>query len=553
MTRSRNGSSTASEKLDPPGRRIWLWLSLVLFAAVLAAPRPEGLPPAAHRLAATTVLMAFLWASQALPIAVTSLIPLAAYPALGIQSMEDVSDAYIDANIFLYLGGFIIALGIERWGLHRRMALTVVSAIGSSPRRIVLGFMLATAFVSMWVSNTATTMLMLPIASALLVLLIGDEPGETAEASVPPRGNRLEPSVAKPLGRALMLGIAHSASLGGLSTLVGTPTNIALLGLWRRLFPEAPEPSMSEWMTAFVPLAVAMLLTAFALLTWSIPVTHKGEELGARYFREQLRGLGRLSAGEWAMLIIFVTTALLWILRTPIVWQRATGETWTLLPGWGPLYEAFLQERLGVEAAVAKGAVHDTLIAMLMAVLMFVVSVRVEGEWRPLIVWTDVQRGLPWGILLLFGGGFAMAGAFGATGLSAWLGETLADSLAGVSPVVLVAAVCLLMTFLTEFTSNVATVSTFVPILASAAVSLHVDPRLLLIPATVTASCAFMLPIATPPNAIVFGTGRVEIGSMMWFGLWLNLAGVALVTLVTFVLLVPVLGISIDSPPSWMQ
>lgn len=535
------------------GHTDWSWLGLPIglaaFVIVLLVPVPESLSPAAHRLAAATVLMVVLWISQAIPIAATSLVPLAAYPLLGIQSAGDVSLAYVNANIFLFFGGFIIALGIEKWGLHRRIALHVVHLIGGSPRHIVFGFMLATAFLSMWISNTATTMLMLPIAIALLQTL-GEVEASTATSDT---GRNDVQAVLSRLGIGLMLGIAYGASCGGLATLVGTPTNVTFLGQWQQLFPDAPDVSMGEWFPVFLPLTGVMLMFAYIVLTWRLP-RHLGDhDPGRSFFRERLRALGKPSSGECAMLLVFVSTALLWVFRTPLQFRDAeSGEIWTMLPGWGPWYEAFLVDQLGADMSVAKGAVHDATVAMTMALLLFVFSVRGStGEPERLIDWDTVEHKMPWGIILLLGGGFAMAGAFNDTGLSAWLGQTLAESLAGTPLPVLVFCICLMITFLTEFTSNIATVSTLLPILAGTAVTLGVDPRLLMIPATVTASCAFMLPIATPPNAIVFASGRISMGQMMRHGLILNLLGVMLVTAVTFGLLIPIMGISLESTPEW--
>ncbi len=253
------------------------------------------------------------------------------------------------------------------------------------------------------------------------------------------------------------------------------------------------------------------------------------------------------------MFVILATTAVLWIFRKPVTFDNAASGSLTLLPGWGPVYERWLIERLGVSSDLAGGAIHDATVAMLMALLTFFIRVRTRDQgWQPLMDWETAERGQPWGILLLIGGGFAIADAFTQTGLSAWLGATLAANLQGVPVVLLVMTICLLMTFLTEFTSNVATVSTLVPILAGAAVSLDLDPRLLMIPATVTSSCAFMLPIATPPNAIVFASGKVSIREMMAYGLLLNLIGILVVTAVTFLLMVPVLGISLEGLPDWV-
>jgi sodium-dependent dicarboxylate transporter 2/3/5 len=290
-------------------------------------------------------------------------------------------------------------------------------------------------------------------------------------------------------------------------------------------------------------------------LTWPLPRQIGDAGLGRALFKERLRALGRPSAGEGAMLLIFVTTAALWIFREPLEFQTAGGkEQFTLFQGWSPAYERFLVEHLGADPEFADGAVHDGTVAILMAVLMFVIRVPTQRHgWAPLMDWPSVEVGMPWGILLLIGGGFAMASAFSSTGLSAWLGAFLADSLAGAPLLIVVASVCLLMTFLTEFTSNVATVSTLLPVLAGAAVTLGYDPRLVMLPATVTASCAFMLPVGTPPNAIVFASGRVTIGHMMRHGLLLNIAGVILVTAITFLLVIPLMGISLGEMPEWAR
>lgn len=530
-------------------QRLGLMMAIASFAGIIVLPEPSGLSSSAHLLAAVTVLMAVLWVSQAIPIPATALIPLAAYPLLGIQSAGDVSQSYINANIFLFFGGFIVALGIERWGLHRRMALHVVRLIGGNLRWLVLGFMVATAALSMWISNTATTMLMLPIALALLSTL--KDVSSSADDDEATRA-QTERTLAR-LGVGLMLGIAYSASCGGLATLVGTPTNIAFMGQWRELFPEAPQPSMAEWMVVFLPLTAVMLAATFIVVTWRLPGRIGSTAIGRGFFTQRLHALGRPSVGEWAMLAVFIATATLWLTRQSVEFQIAgREEPVTLVKGWSSMYERVLIEQLGADEEVARGAMHDATVAMLMALVMFVIRVPTESRsWKPLIDWETVERGMPWGMLLLFGGGFAMASAFASTGLSAWLGETLAHSLQGVSLPILVAAICLLMTFLTEFTSNVATVSTLLPILAGAALTLDVDPRLLMIPATVTASCAFMLPIATPPNAIVFAGSRVSMGQMVKHGFLLNLIGVMLVTAITFVLLVPVMGVSTEGLPEW--
>lgn len=512
---------------------------LLFFVAILLAPNPDPgrLTPAAQHVAAVTALMATLWVTQAIPMAATALIPLVAFPLLGIATADAVSAAYMDSNIFLYLGGFVIALGIEKWGLHRRIALHIVRVLGAGPRQIVLGFMVATAFLSMWISNTATTLLMLPIGMALVTSLRDLSAGDGFD--------RDDPASAK-FAVVLLLAIAYSASIGGFTTLVGTPTNVAFATIFGEQFPEAPPFSAGQWTVAVAPLGAAMLACAWLVLASRLPPLPGAGRLNRSFFTQRIRQLGRPSRAELLMLLIFSATALLWIFRVPLNFGEAP-----LLPGWGPAVERMLVG-IGTEPETARKAVDDSTVAMGMALLMFVIPGRRDefGRTEFLMDWTTAER-LPWGILLLFGGGFALANAFEATQLSDWLGTWFAERVAGWPPWMLVAGVCFLMTFLTELTSNVATISTTLPVLAGMAVSAGIDPRLICIPAAISTSCAFMLPIATPPNAIIFGSGQVQMGQMVRYGLWLNLIGIVLVTAATFWLLVPQFGISLDSPPVW--
>ncbi|MGH7127151.1 MAG: SLC13 family permease, partial [Planctomycetaceae bacterium] len=436
---------------------------------------------------------------------------------------------------------------IERWGLHRRMALHVVRVIGTTPRLIVLGFMAATAFLSMWISNTACTLLMLPIGLALIASLEGltEHRGQKPGVSEKPGF-----STSSPLARfsmVLMLSIAYAASIGGLTTLVGTPTNIAFVRIWdeaypRDRFPDAPPISVGGWMSAVVPLGVVLLLAAWGLLTWRLQRIPGTERLGRSFFTDRLRQLGRPRLGELLMLLVFTATAVLWITRTPLMLGP-----YELLPGWA----AWTADALA-EWNVTADLLHDSTVAMGMAILLFALpgGRDTEGRLMYLMDWKTAER-LPWGILLLFGGGFAIAGAFTTTGLSEWLGGQFAAGLRDQPTWVLVAGTCLMLTFLSDLTSNGATVSAILPILVGATTAMDVDPRLILIPAAISASFGFMLPIATPPNAIVFGTGRIRMGDMARYGFALNLIAVALLTIGTFVLLVPQFGIDMDQRPAW--
>ncbi len=512
----------SSERQAERAARIGKIAAVVLFFAMLAAPTPTGMTPEAQRLAAVTLMMAALWLTNAIPIAATSLIPLVAFPLLGIQDSAVVSKSYIDRNIFLFLGGFIVALGIEKWGLHRRMALHIVRVVGAGQKTVILGFMCATAFLSMWISNTASTLLMLPIGIALVASLKELASQDDSEA-------QSENSADAPLEAfavALMLAIAYSASIGGFTTLVGTPTNLQFIKIWNDMFPVLPEHAqidVANWMRAVLPVGLFLLVVTWGMLVCRLREIPGTESLDRGFFRDRLKRLGPPTRAEWLMLTVFAATALLWILR-PFLSRR------DLLPP----------------------TVHDSTIAMGMAVLMFFIPARTTAEGRTqfLMDWPTAER-LPWGILLLIGGGFAIASGFQDTHLSDWIGTMLAEAAAGWPPWLLVASVCLLMTFLTEFTSNVATVAAVLPVLGATALSLDVDPRLVMIPATLSASCAFMLPIATPPNAIVFGSGKIRMQQMVRHGVWLNFIGAIVITTATFFVLAPALGIDLRSAPEW--
>lgn len=559
---SRPTESAGSNRIDR--RTGWTIAALLVgFALIIMAPRPDGMKPEAQRLAAVTFLMAGLWVTQAVSLAATSLLPLALFPLLAIQPAKDVSKAFVSDKVFLYLGGFIIALSIERWNLHRRIALTIVNRIGAKPRQLVLGFIIATAGLSMWISNTASTLLMLPIALALLKTLEDEQSGTTDAGSL-----------TKALTLPLLLGIAYSASIGGMTTIVGTPTNAQAVELYEKyrsaerdrmdqdavpdvrpnpatdstassLASNAPaEISVAQWMVACVPIGTLYVIAVYVVLTWKLPRQTSHDQAMKQQLSSRLRALGSMSTAERRVLIVFVTTAVLWILRTPLKLG-----TVTVLPGWSGLAEPFF-DLLGYTPAAGQspsGFINDSTVAILMAVLLFFLpsgNRDADGRAIPLMNWETAGR-LPWDIVLLFGGGFALAGAFrnDVTGLAGWLGDALQAPLSGQSPVVVIAVVCLLMTFLTEFTSNVATISTILPSLLVLCGPLQIDPRLLMVPATLATSCAFMLPIATPPNAIVFGSGRIQVRDMVRYGVFLNLLGVPLLTAAAYFIIRPLLGI----------
>jgi sodium-dependent dicarboxylate transporter 2/3/5 len=511
--------------LSNRGRLIAGLLGLSAAVAVWFAARSGELPPPAQNLAAMTVLMAVFWASQPIPIAVTSLLPIALYPILGIAGSREVCAAYGDRNVFLYLGGFIIAIGLERWDLHRRIALHTVRIIGHSPARLIYGFAFATAFLSMWISNTATTLLMLPIALSLI---------QTLEEELPRLAeNETEQSIhlaLAPFSVALLLAIAFGATCGGLSTIVGTPTNTSFRGFWQREFVAhgAPPLATGDWMMAFVPLTVVMLVGMCLLTTRRLSILPGMERLGREFCDSRLRALGPMKSGERRMLAIFAGTAILWITRERLSFGEHFG-----IPGWGDALAGWMVRSFQLTEKSAAAMVDDSTVALVMAILMFLVTGRrsVETPSEPLIDWQTVERRVPWGVLLLFGGGFAMADAFRTTGLAEWLGTRMSTLFEGAPLWVIIAGTCTLVTVLSEFTSNVATVNTVLPVLAPLAVSLNVEPQQLLIPAAISASFGFMLPVATPPNAIVFGTGRIPVRAMMRYGVLLDILGIVLMTI----------------------
>jgi sodium-dependent dicarboxylate transporter 2/3/5 len=502
-------------------------VALTLAVALLLAPFLLEMPREARSTLSVTVLMAAWWMTVAIPIPATSLLPLILFPVLGILPSGTTAANYANNITFLFMGGFILALGVERWGLHRRIALHVVRTLGTDPSRMVLGFMVATAFLSMWISNTATTLMMLPIALAVISAV-----REMSE------GRQLGG-----FGPALLLGIAYSASIGGLATPIGTPPNMSFLRIVEIFYPDAPTITFGRWTLAFLPLVAIFLPVAWLFLTRVAhrlrrqPIPAAGEVI-----RSELDRLGKMGIAERRMLWVFAVTAVLWMTRGDLVLGAVH------LPGWASLLERWVGQPFSGEN------LHDATVAVCMAVLTFLIPGEPDsqGRRRTLMNWETAVR-LPWGILLLFGGGFALAMAFKESGLSQYLGESYAGQVQGLSPIFLIAATCLLLTFLTEVTSNTATTEVMLPVLVGTAAAMGVNPLLLMIPATLSASCAFMLPIATPPNAIVFGSGELEMREMVRAGILLNLLGVVLITLVFYFVSSWLLGLDLTTVPVWAQ
>ncbi len=480
-------------------QRLGLGLGLALFIILLLVPAPEGLSQAGWHTAAVAALMGIWWITEALPIPVTALVPIVLFPVLNVVSIGEATSPYANPLIFLFMGGFVIAVAMEKWELHRRIALNIVSFVGVKPSSIVMGFIIASAFLSMWVSNTATALMMLPIALSVLEL-VKEEKSQR---------DKLNFEI------VMVLSIAYACNIGGMGTIIGTPPNALLAGFMSENY--GFEIGFAQWMSVGVPLMLVSLPLMYFLLTKVIyPIHIKQLPGGKELIESQLRGLGRITSSETKVAAVFICTALLWISR-PLLNE--------VIPG-----------------------LSDAGIAILAAVALFLIPRDLsEGEF--ILDWSDMKR-LPWGVLILFGGGLSLASAISATGLAEWIGQGV-GALEAWPIYVLVGFVLLLIVFLTEMTSNTATTAAFLPILASIALGLGENPLLLAIPAALGASCAFMLPVATPPNAIVYGSGKITIPEMSKAGLWLNFVFILLLTAFTFTLISYIFGIDVGVVPSW--
>jgi sodium-dependent dicarboxylate transporter 2/3/5 len=424
-------------------------------------------------------MMAVWWSTEAVPIPATSLLPVLLIPLLGIDSLAKATAPYANPTIFLFLGGFLLGLAMQRWNLHKRIALATLLAVGNQPSRQIAGFMIATAFISMWVSNTATSIMMLPIGLSVIGLLTEGSAREQSER----------------FATALLLGIAYAASVGGIATLIGTPPN-ALLAAFLRENHDV-HIGFGQWMLLGVPVTAGMLLFTWWWLTRGGFRLSGGDSRSM--LQQEMAALGPMSRQEKLVALIFTLAALAWIFQ-PLLAEP--------LPG-----------------------LNDTSIAIGAALLLFLIPANVK-ERTFLLDWQTANK-LPWGVLLLFGGGLSLAGVIGASGLAEWIAQSL-GGLDMLPLTLMIGLVALVITFLTEITSNTATAAAFLPLLGALAVAQGLPPQMLAIPAAIAASCAFMMPVATPPNAIVFGTGEMRIQSMIKAGFALNLFGVFFVTLLCY-------------------
>lgn len=487
-------------------------LGAALAGVVPFLPGVRGLEPEARAVAAVATLTAWSWLTAALPLPVASLLPALLLPATGAVPAQTVAPWYFHDILLLFLGGFILAIALEKHGLHRRFALRALTLFGAAPRRIVLGFMLVSAGLSMFVSNTSTALLMLPVALAVL-----DRCGDSERAA---------------LTRPLLLGVAYACSIGGVATPIGTAPNAVLLGQLRERFPDAPPIPFATWFLGTLPLVASFLFVAWWYLTRIAVPLPRAASLSVDEVRAERSRSGHRSAEQNRVLFVFATVAGLWMTRSGIDLGAVA------VPGWS----ALLPERVSA-------TVSDATVALLGVLLLFLIPGRGRATGA-LLDWEDCAR-IPWGILLLLGGGFALARAFESSGLSVAVGGALAGSVGALPPFLTVLIVVLAVTFLTEITSNTATINVLLPLLFGASVAAGIHPMLLALPTTMAVSCAFMLPVATPPNAILFSSGRLRVAEMARTGFALNLATAVLVTVYTFAWIAPRFGYALDAFPAW--
>ncbi|WP_231218681.1 SLC13 family permease [Helicobacter pylori] len=479
--------------------------------------------------AGVAVLMGIWWMTEAIDLPATALLPLVLFSVFSVDQFSSVSSSYASPIIFLFMGGFILALSMQKWNLHTRIALSIILLVGTSPRRLILGFMIATGFLSMWVSNTATAVMMLPIGMSVLQLvakLVGKENASNSwhqkeeitkahggiMGNIVHKGKDITQVVQEKtiiyrtnFSICLMLGIAYAASIGSLGTLIGTPPNALLAGYMKTAF--NIEIDFAQWMVFGTPLAFIMLILSWLLLTYVIfPLKIKEIPGGKEVIRAELKKLGRLSWAEISVGVIFILASLGWIFLD------------TILKSWGIKIDKI-----------------DSVIAMGVSALLFILPANNQGD--RLIDW-GVAKKLPWDVLLLFGGGLALSAQFSKTGLSLWIGH-LVSSFSHLPILFIIFMVTLMVIFLTEITSNTATAAAFLPVIGGVAMGMGYENHqslLLTIPVALSATCAFMLPVATPPNAIAYGSGYVKITDMIKAGLWLNLVGVVLISAFSYFL-----------------
>ncbi|MFB4473157.1 DASS family sodium-coupled anion symporter [Oceanobacillus caeni] len=488
-----------------PAQKVGLILGPLLFLLTLLFFHPEGLSPEARSVLAVTLWVATWWITEPIPIPVSSLIPIILLPMTGALDGNTVVSSYGNDIIFLFLGGFFIATAMEKWNLHKRMALSIISIIGTSPQRIVLGFMVSTAFLSMWVSNTAATMMLIPMGLAIV-----------QQASSSLKEGKYASDIPK-FEKSVIFGIGYAATIGGLGTLIGTPPLSILAGTVSQMFDT--EISFAGWMAVGVPIVILLIPLLWLYLTKVVyKINFRELPGGKEQIYKERKSLGKISYEEKAVAFVFAFAAFMWITRT-FIWENIVE-----VPG-----------------------ISDGIIAMMATVLLFLIPAKRE-EGSKIMEWKD-SKDIPWGILILFGGGLAIAAGFTSSGLSEWIGQQLAG-LEGMNILLVIFISTLVILLLTEITSNTATATMIIPVVASLALALNLHPYALMVPCAMAANCSFMLPVGTPPNAIMYGTGKLTITEMVKNGFWLNNFTLVLVVLVVYFYLPVVWGIDLFEIPA---
>ncbi len=541
--------------------RIGMWLGPLAFFLILGFADLDPNNPMVTRMAAITAWMAIWWICESIPLAATALMPLALFPTLGIMkgryadlskkvelgdsalpsglSLEDVSISvhnvaglYMSWVTFLLLGGFLVAIAVRKWNLHKRIALNILQFTGNRLDTMVLGFMLAAGFLSMWLSNTATTVMLLPIALSIILLY---EESHAARGEAPSTRDRN-------FSLALLLGLAYAATIGGMATLTGTPPNAILAAQFDQLFPDGPGISFASWSMMALPFSLVFMGLAWWLLTHVVfPLPATGPFDSSHVLKQQLDGMGRMSSEEKRVAAVFAVLVALWFTRKEHLFGPQVD-----LNGWSHYLDMLLAR---FDIAAVGHLIDDGTVAIAMALLLF--AIPAKSTRNRLLEAKDLKE-TPWDILILFGGGLALAKGFGTSGLSSWIAGEFQVLLDGSHPGLIVVGAVGFVTSLTELASNTATVSTAIPIMSSLAQGIGVHPLLLMMPAALAASCAFMLPVATPPNAVIYSSGRVPIIKMVVAGIWLDILSFILLTAAVVTLGDAIFGV-LGPMPEWAQ
>ena len=485
---------------------IGLIMGIIFLIATCLLPSPESLNNNAWLTLGIAILMATWWLTEAIPLPATGLLPLVLFPLLGISSIKETAQAFSHPIIFLFMGGFIIGLAMQHTGLHKRIAYYIISKFKSSPKSLVFGFMCATAFLSMWISNSATAIMMLPIALSIITVFKEDKNDI--------KNNNFD--------KALVLSIAFSATIGGIATIIGTPPNTVMAAMLSEMYNY--EINFVDWLKIGLPTSIILLPITWIILTFLCFPLDSKTSIKDKIIKDKIKELGKISQDEIMVGIVFIITASLWISRK---WLSSA-----------------------LDGVIPAGAINDSTIAIMAAIFLFIIPSN-RPKRKRLIDW-QVAQNIPWGALILIGGGLSLATVINSSGLATWIGS-LSSNLSNISIIFIVLICIVSIIVLTELTSNTATASTFIPIMGATALGLGQDPLLLIIPATLAASCAFMMPVATPPNTIAYASGHLKISDMIKAGIWLNIISIIIIGVIIALILGPVFDVELNKIPIWAK